>query len=314
MHANAMKTASIIGTAGLIAATGVTAPASYASTRDVLLTAGLADIHLGNGTALIMGPGGWPVPGNTYLSSVDRLYLEPMGFTGNTVPVTYPLTNFFPNWDDRVDTEVASLVAAIKAQMASGDFNAENPLLIVGYSESAVAAGQAMQLLHDAGIPSDALHFIFVGDTASAHGGLLSSLLPSLSEWLREPVEQLLQFMGLGNLLGVTTPNDLYPTDVFTIAGDAWAEWPKNPVSDLSTLVTTLTGLFVTHLEYLGLTPDQIAGVGADPSFTDGLTNYWTIPDTGINPLEALWNASVNVGGVLDWFGPNGWLTLADWG
>ena len=233
------------------------------------------------------------------MSAIDRIYLEPGGFAGDTVAAPYPWPDMFDGWDDRVSAEGNALVEAVEKELASGDFSATNPLVIVGYSESAVAAGQAMSLLHERGVNADLLHFVLLGDTASAHGGFLSNLLPSLPESLREPIEQLLAWSGLRDLLGATTPTNLYPTDVYSISGDPWSDWPRDLISGPSTFSTTLTGMFSTHLEYLGLTPGQISD--AVLSNSDGLTNYYTISDTGINFLNALWNAAVSMGDIPDW-------------
>lgn len=300
VHGSKAKTAGIVGVATLLAGgvAGVSVPPSSAVAGDVLLTAEQED--LGDGVALIMGPGGWPVPGDAYMSSVDQMYLEPNGFTGETVAVTYPWSNLLLGWDDRVSSETDSLVDAIEAQWDEGDFSAANPLVIVGYSESAVAAGQAMQQLWNDGIHAPhALNFILLGDTASAQGGFLSTFLPSLPDWLREPVKELLAWSGLSDLLGATTPTDLYETDVYTITGDPWSDWPEDLTWNPSLFWTTLTGMFSTHLEYLGLTPDQIGAAAL--SDTEGLTDYYTIPGDDINVLEALCNAAVSMGAIPDW-------------
>jgi hypothetical protein len=45
--------------------------------------------------------------------------------------------------------------------------------------------------------------------------------------------------------------------------------------------------MYSDHLEYLGLTPTEIASAGAP--ITDGMTQYFTIQDSMVNSLEALW-------------------------
>ena len=46
------------------------------------------------------------------------------------------------------------------------------------------------------------------------------------------------------------TPDDLYPTQVFSLSGDGWANY-DNGANDL--------GMYSDHLEYLGLTSQEIA-------------------------------------------------------
>jgi hypothetical protein len=48
--------------------------------------------------------------------------------------------------------------------------------------------------------------------------------------------------------------------------------------------------MFTDHLEYLGLTPAEIATA---TETTDGLTHYFTIDDTNVNDLAALYNQAL---------------------
>jgi hypothetical protein len=41
-----------------------------------------ADSPLGDGTALLFGPSGVPIPPPQYVDAADTLYLQPLGFTG----------------------------------------------------------------------------------------------------------------------------------------------------------------------------------------------------------------------------------------
>ena len=59
---------------------------------------------------------------------------------------------------------------------------------------------------------------------------------------------------------------------------DGWANY-DNGANDL--------GMYSDHLEYLGLTSQEIASAGAP--ITDGMTEYVTIQDSMVNSLEALW-------------------------
>ncbi len=89
-----------------------------------------------------------------------------------------------------------------------------------------------------------------------------------------------LEISGLGDVLGATTPDDLYPTDVYTLSGDGWGNWDGG---------ANLLGMFSTHLEYLGLTTADVNS--ATLSVVDGLTDYYTINSADVNGLEALWEA-----------------------
>lgn len=243
------------------------------------------------GIALVMGPTGIPDPSDGYVSAAQQLYLEPLGFTGAAEALYTPENS--GNTDVGLADDLTYLMAAVHAQLATGEVSADDPLWLFGYSQSTAAAALAAQQLHDEGVPADYLHFVLVGDSASAHGGLLNALLPSLPDWLRSWVEPLLPLFGLQNSMGLTTP-DYYPTDVYTISTDGYANWPGN-ITDWPATLTALAGMFSSHLYYLGLNPDNIPSP-ADPTFTDGLANYYTIDADGINGWEALLQAGVNVG------------------
>jgi hypothetical protein len=289
MHVNARKTSSIVGAAALIAG-GVAAVSTTHSSviaREVLLASGLGD-----GVALILGPGGSPTVPDAYMSTVDQLYLEPLGFTGTTVAVPHDYADLF---NSRIDLEVPALVDAVNAQIATGDVSAADPLVIVGYSESATAATIAMQQLNAEGIPSDDLHFVLLGDSASNFGGFLNAFLPSLPTSLQQPVEQLLDSpnLGLTGLFPTPTPDDLYPTTVYALPGDGWGDWPSDASTDQTAEQDAIDGMFSTHFEYFGLTPAEISD--AVLSHQDGMVDYYTIPDTNIDPMTAIWDAFVNV-------------------
>jgi PE-PPE domain len=290
MHVHALKAFTGVGFAALIVGgvAGISALHSSTTTREVTLTGGLGD-----GVALILGPGGSPSVPDAYMETVDQLYLEPLGFTGTTVAVTHDYADLF---NSRIDLEVPALVDAVNAQMATGDVSAADPIVIVGYSESATAATLAMQQLYSEGtIPSYDLHFVLLGDSASDFGGFLNTFLSSLPESLQQPVEQLLDSpaLGLTGLFPTPTPDDLYPTTVYALPGDGWGDWPSDASTDPTAEMQAIIGMFSTHFEYFGLTPTEIGD--AVLTNQDGLVDYYTIPDADINPLTALWDALVNV-------------------
>lgn len=293
MQVDAVKAAGIVGIAALVAGgvAGVYTPRSSAITREVMLTSGLGD-----GEALILGAGGIGTPSEAYMSTIDQVYLEPLGFTGTTVAVSHA---YVLSFDSRVDSEATAIVNAVNAQMATGDVSADNPLVIVGYSESAAAATSAMEQLQAEGdVPTDDLHFVLLGDPESDFGGFLNSFVPSLPASLQGPVDQFLTSSGSGlaDLIGGTTPDDLYPTTVYTLAGDPFGNWPQDAGTNLFASMEALAASYTTHLEYPGLTATEVGD--AVLSHQDGLADYYTIPDADINPLSTLWEALVNLLGT----------------
>ena len=254
------------------------------------------------GIALVMGPTGIPQPNDGYVATVDRLYLQPLGFHGHAESLYTPELGY--NTDANLPTDVADLMAAINTQMATGQVSAQNPIWVFGYSQSSAAASEAMVQLHAEGVPVSDLHFVLVGDPASASGGILNTLLPSLGP-LGDLIKPLLPSFDLSQTMGLTTPN-YYPADVYTLAGDGYAAWPQNFFSSPIADVHAISGFFSTHEEYLGLSAGQIQS--ATPTLTDGLVQYYTVANS--SPLlPTLINAAVNV----DWISPATGAFLDRW-
>jgi hypothetical protein len=169
-----------------------------------------------------------------------------------------------------------------------------DPLTVFAYSQSAIAASVAEKMLAQDGIPQDDLHFVFIGDPSDANGiatniygdliqlfgggttgtTLTNDLLTAVNEDQFAP----------GGLLAGDTPDDLYPTTVYTIDTDGVADWQEDWNAALAAddgnafdaLGNAIYHFFTTHVEYLGLTPEEVASGMAT---TTGLTTTITIPD-----------------------------------
>jgi hypothetical protein len=219
-----------------------------------------------------------PVDNAEYAQFATNLYLDPLGFDGTPTTINIPEVIQGDSLDQAINVGVKDLVNAVEAQYNAGAIDAADPLYIFGYSQSSVEAGLAEQQLADYGIPEQDLHFVLVGDSASADGGFLNTYLDSLPESSRQFVIDMFNQFGAGEILGLTTPDNLYPTDVYSLSGDGWVDY-ANGANDL--------GMYTDHLEYLGLTPTEVGS--ATLSLAAGLTNYWTINDAAVNSWEALW-------------------------
>jgi hypothetical protein len=220
-----------------------------------------------------------PAENQEYADVANALYLEPNGFDGAaTVFITPDVGNEVQN----VVPGVQALVQTIEADYTAGDLSSTAPLYVFGYSEGAVEEGLAEQQLADFGIPQGDLHFVMVGDSASAEGGFLNSVIDSLPESEQQSTTELFAQLGVtAPVLGATTPDNLYPTDVYSLSADGWTNWDDG---------ANTYGMFTYHLEYLGLTPAEIATA---TETTDGLTNYYTIDNANVNDLEALYNQAL---------------------
>jgi PE-PPE domain len=217
-----------------------------------------------------------PAANQLYADAANDLYLAPNGFDGTaTVFLTPNLGNEVAN----VAPAVQALVQTIESDYTAGDLSAADPLYVFGYSEGAVEQGLAEQQLAADGIPSYDLNFVMVGDSASAEGGFLNTFIDALPESWQQPTTQLFALLGVtAPVLGATTPDDLYPTEVYSLSEDGWTNWDDG---------ANTYGMFTEHLEYLGLTPAEIASA---TETTDDMTKYFTIDSANVNDLSALYN------------------------
>jgi PE-PPE domain len=219
--------------------------------------------------ALIMGGSGVPTPTQQYADTAADLYLQPNGFGSTTEVLTTP--ELFVNREWSETQGAADLIEAIQRAIADGSVSADNPLYAFGYSQSSALSGLSMQQLASAGVPANDLHFVLVGDPSTPDGGIYSEFgLTDIAP-------------GINDL----TPDNLYPTDVYTLEYDPVADWPRYSLDVLSDL-NAAEGLFFEHLAYLGLTPQEISGAIPLETAGDSLTSYYMIPSETLPILDPL--------------------------
>lgn len=215
----------------------------------------ISDILSDSTHALVLGSTGIATPGVGYISDALNLYLLPNGYDGDlssTLALTTP--NSF-SFLESVQQGQQELINGILADFNAGDMGCDaagicsDPMTIFTYSQSAAVAALAEQQLFDDKIPTDALHFIMLG----------------------------------ANPTGV--PDIYFPTDIYNIEGDLWAQPLSVDWSDWNSVVMGA----MTHLVYLGLSPDQIASA---TTVVDGLTTIHEIPALTVSEL---WDALINV-------------------
>lgn len=246
--------------------------AGYAGTE---MANAAASSPLGGGIAFVMGGSGLPTPFPRYAETANNLYLKLLGFTGTAQILTTPeLTS---NYDASMATGSKILTNAIMEQIQGGMVNAQNPAVVFGYSQSSVLSTFTMQQLQALGVPTGDVHFVLVGNTANPNGGLLTSFV---SPGMKLTIPGVVTF-------GNPTPNNLYPTDVYTLEYDGWADFPHYPLNLLSDL-NALIGMDTRHLAYLGLSQSQIANAIPLPTTGDTLVNYHMIRSEGLPILDPL--------------------------
>jgi hypothetical protein len=249
----------------------------------------------GSDTAIILGGTTEPTPSTAFAQAAENLFLHPLGFDGGatsstvcdmigTDPCAAPLQVL--TTPELIQQGPSSLTAADDVVLAveheftanPGAFSTTDPLTIFGYSQSATAESIAMSRLEADGIPTTDLHFVFIGDPSLADTGAWPNLVPDLDSIFGTSLTNtLLTDLGFDGILNSVTPGDIYPTTIYTLAGDGVAQFQQDFES--GGLLGTIEGLFLQHVEYLGLTPAEIADAtitnnGADLTYVDIPDNF----------------------------------------
>jgi PE-PPE domain len=268
----------------------------------------------GSDTAIILGGTTEPTPSTAFAQAAENLFLNPLGFdggaTGSTVcdmigtdPCAAPLqvltTPELIQQGPSSLTAADDVVLAVENEYTAGTFSASDPLTIFGYSQSATAESIAMTQLQADGIPSQDLHFVFIGDPSLADTGVWPNIVTDLDSVLGSSLTNtLLTDFGIDGVLGDVTPDDLYPTTIYSLDGDGVAQFQQDFVS--GGLLGDIEGLFLQHVEYLGLTPAEIADA---TTTTNDLLTYVDIPDNFNNAdawLSAVFEHGAAGSGLLE--------------
>jgi len=297
-------TAGLFGTAGTAGKAGsglIVSPASTAGTAGATGTEGAtvtpADTAGGSGATigLVMGGSGIPLPNFNipgYVALADQFYIHP-NFPNTTYPnpyanglftPEYPVvsvpfsTNYpiattgplagFPALSTSVGQGMLILENAIASNLAAG-----NASTVFGWSQSATISSLVMQQLNPTGLPmpNHGLQFVLVGDPNAPNGGLSERFVG-------------LSVPSIGLSFDGATPSNSYPTDIYTLEYDGFADFPRYPLNFVADVNAAL-GLEYVHSLYL--TPSVITPTvlnhavllpGSEALGADTLTNYYMIP------------------------------------
>lgn len=253
----------VVGIAGAPQIASLTSAPGHAG---VLLSAAEVGSLADSGIALIMGPSMIPTPSQQFADTVNELFLQPRGFAGELEVLTTPEEAYV--LDKSLARGAEILADRVQALIADGQVDADHPVTVFGYSQSAALTTLAMQQLDDAGVPSSAVHFVLIGNSANPNGGMLVGF---------ENMPQIVEAMGQSEVtLGNPTPHDLYPTSIYTLEYDGYADFPRY-VSNIFADLNAVMGMAIQHIAYLGLTPEQIEGAILLDSDPDSLVSSYMI-------------------------------------
>jgi len=262
--------------------------------------------------ALIMSGSGFPIPSQIpgYIAAVFNRYVGP-NFPGSTFSdaqelVTpeglYPLTGVKSLTLDQSVAQGVTILNNTLVGTGTGQHGllvppfGTNNVAVLGYSQSAVIASLEMNNLAalPASLqpPSNELSFVLLGDPMNPNGGLLARF-PGF------PAGQPLQAPSLGlTFYGATPQSTIYPTTIYTLQYDGYADFPRYPINFLSDLNAFL-GTQTVHGTYPFIDPNNLppgdqliklpGSVGMPGSSGQATaTTYYMITQPGLPLVEPL--------------------------
>jgi hypothetical protein len=188
--------------------------------------------------------------------------------------------NFYPlgsvkqlTFTQSVNEGVQILDTSIQQQLAQG-----NTVNVYGYSQGAVVASLEMTKLQAEGVPggpNSPVSFTIPGDPMNPNGGFYERFVG-------------LQLPSMGQTFYGATPSNAYPTTIYTIEYDSFADFPEYPLdilSDLNAIAST------NHFYYHVLTPEQLGSAIQLPTSGPTQTTYFMYPATNLpllNPFRGI--------------------------
>jgi hypothetical protein len=241
---------------------------------DVQGTPGIADIMAGSGT---------PIPSEDYVTHVFDVFVQPLypGYTPE--PVFYPAGNYALYTGvkslplDTSEAQGTTILTNTITQQVDEGFD----VVMKGQSQSSTVAGMTMTDLAAQGVPSDDVSFVLTGDPNLPNGGLFERAAG-------------LYLPSLGITFNGATPSDLYPTTIYTLEYDGFADVCQYPIDALCDL-NSIFGIQFVHPTYsTALTAQQLLPVdqGGEaillPTTGDTMTTYYMIPTQDLPLLDLL--------------------------
>ena len=231
---------------------------------------------------LILGGTGNPTPNATYVFNTNNLYVRTAANLAQalfTPEEGFPITGVTSStFDKSINVGLTILDDAIRANTKNGA-----TLTVFGYSQSAIISSLEMQRLAalGPGAPQPGqLNFVLVGNEMNPNGGLLSRF-PNLS----------IPALGL-TFYGATPADTSYPTNIYTLEYDGFADFPRYPLNFVSDL-NAVAGILFVHTTYPDLTQTQVNNAIPLPTSPDyytngGVTHYYMIQQQNLPLLDPL--------------------------
>jgi hypothetical protein len=232
--------------------------------------------------AEIMGGSGGPIPrlgfGGDYMADVFKHFLAPnfpsLNFDSPCPAAPCDLhglvapDELFPNTGVNSETLATSISQGVDILnlRLHDDMAVLGPgagIGVFGYSQSAMTISQEMTRLHETD-PDAPVNFVLTGDPMNPNGGVFERF-----EGLNIP--------SLGLNFNGATPDDLYPTTIYTLEYDGYSDFPRYPINFLSDL-NAFAGILNIHGLYPILPDAQYDTAIQLPVSGPTDTTYFMIP------------------------------------
>ena len=257
-----------------------------------------AEAKLVDTESWIMGGSGLPIPPQSYLDEVSKLYIDPSQpffegqpqFPVDSTNALFTPEGLYPNSGVKsleLDTSLAQGVSILNSTVDSQTADG-NSLVVLGYSQSSTISTMVMRdllTLPPADQPgADQLSFVLLGDPNNPDGGLFERFdLPVFGTDYPTIASMGITFNG-------ATPADTpWDTAIYTLEYDGYADFPRYPINLLSDFNAVL-GIEYEHTIYPDLTAAQLGSAIELPVTADyaGNTDYFMIPSQELLLLEPL--------------------------
>ena len=247
----------------------------------------------GTTIGLFMGGSADPIPPPSYVTAMLNYVNHNFNVLPSNAHVLFTPEGYYPlvlkslPLTPSISQGVQILDSAIKTTLAA---NPSGSVAVLGLSQSSdISSLEMINLANPTLNPNpptaNQLGFTLTGNQMNPNGGFFARC-PGFGG-------QPLQFPALGlTLYGATPSNTIYPTNIFTIQYDGWADFPQYPINFVSDLNAVL-GIAFVHGTYPSLNPSalptgyDLVQLATSPGYytNGGVTNYYMITTPNGLPL-----------------------------
>jgi PE-PPE domain/PE family len=227
---------------------------------------------------LIMTGSGTATPSPTFINVVSR-YLTQFTLPAGVSPIAvttaeglYPLTGVK---DLTLDISLARGVISLDNAINLAIHPGAGSIAVFGVSQSAIIASMEMPKLLAEGFQPSQISFTLAGNESNPNGGVL----------VRFPGARV---PSLGITFGTATPSNDFPTTIWTLEYDGFADFPRYPIDFLADL-NAFAGIEFVHGTYGTISPTQVSSaITLSQSGAPTMTTYMMIPTQNLPLLDPL--------------------------